>query len=101
GARVVAVISNDSKAEFCKRLGAVGCINRKDFDHWGRLPDWEDAEATAKFTAGAKAFGRAIWDVLGERVSPRIVFEHPGQDTVPTSQFICATGGMVVICAGT
>jgi crotonyl-CoA carboxylase/reductase len=29
------------------------------------------------------------------------VFEHPGQDTVPTSIFVCERGGMVVICAGT
>src|SRR5262249_40076529 len=29
------------------------------------------------------------------------VFEHPGEDTVPTSIFVCDTGGMVVICAGT
>ena len=101
GARPVAVISNDSKVDFCKRLGAVGCINRKDFDHWGRLPDWEDNEAMNTFTAGARTFGRALWDVLGERVSPRIVFEHPGEDTIPTSIFVCDTGGMVVICAGT
>jgi crotonyl-CoA carboxylase/reductase len=39
--------------------------------------------------------------VLGERRSPSIVFEHPGQDTIPTSIFVCETGGMVVICAGT
>ena len=39
--------------------------------------------------------------MLGERRSPRIVFEHPGEDTVPTSIFVCDTGGMVVICAGT
>ena len=32
---------------------------------------------------------------------PRIVVEHPGEDTVPTSIFVCDTGGMVVICAGT
>ena len=38
---------------------------------------------------------------MGERKSPRIVFEHPGEDTVPTSIFVCDTGGMVVICAGT
>ncbi len=101
GAKPVAVISNDNKIDFCKRLGAVGCINRKAFDHWGRLPNWEDTEATGKFTAGARAFGKAIWDVLGERRNPRIVFEHPGQDTVPTSQFVCDTGGMIVICAGT
>src|SRR5262249_53689927 len=41
------------------------------------------------------------WDALGEKVSPRIVFEHPGEATLPTSIFVCATGGMVVICAGT
>ena len=29
------------------------------------------------------------------------MFEHPGEDTVPTSIFVCDTGGMVVICAGT
>lgn len=101
GAKPIAVIGNNNKVDFCKRLGAVGCINRKDFDHWGRLPNWDDAGPTAEFTAGARAFGKAIWDVLGERKNPRIVFEHPGQDTVPTSQFVCDTGGMIVICAGT
>ncbi len=29
------------------------------------------------------------------------MFEHPGQDTIPTSIFVCERGGMVVICAGT
>lgn len=101
GAKPVAVISSQSKVEFCERLGAVGCINRKDFSHWGRLPNWEDGEAMNGFTAGARAFGKAIWDVVGERKSPRIVFEHPGEDTVPTSVFVCDNGGMVVICAGT
>src|SRR5207248_4882474 len=38
---------------------------------------------------------------LGDRRSPRIVFEHPGEDTIPTSIFVADTGGMVVICAGT
>ncbi len=101
GAKPIAVISSESKVEFCKRLGAVGCINRKDFNHWSRLPDWENQEEMNAFTAGARAFGKAIWDILGERKSPRIVFEHPGQDTIPTSVFVADTGGMVVICAGT
>lgn len=101
GGKPIAVVSNPSKFEFCERLGAIGCINRKDFDHWGRLPDWTDTAAMNRFTAGARAFGKAIWDILGERKSPRIVFEHPGQDTIPTSQFVCDTGGMVVVCAGT
>ena len=38
---------------------------------------------------------------VGERRNPRIVFEHPGEDTIPTSIFVCENGGMVVICAGT
>ncbi|HEX5951070.1 MAG TPA: zinc-binding dehydrogenase, partial [Actinomycetota bacterium] len=36
-----------------------------------------------------------------EKRSPNIVFDHPGQDTIPTSIFVCERGGMVVICAGT
>lgn len=101
GAIPVAVVSGEDKFEFCQKLGAKGCINRKKFDHWGMLPHWKDNAAYDKWAAGARAFGKAIWDVLGERRSPRIVFEHPGEDTVPTSIFVCDTGGMVVVCAGT
>jgi crotonyl-CoA carboxylase/reductase len=97
----IAVVSGDDKFEFCKRLGARGCINRKKFTHWGMLPHWTDNAAYNTWLAGARAFGAALWDALGERRSPRIVFEHPGEDTVPTSIFVCDTGGMVVICAGT
>jgi crotonyl-CoA carboxylase/reductase len=100
GGRAVAVVSNDEKGEYTKELGAVGYINRKNFDHWGVPPAWDSPEWKAWFD-GAKAFGKAIWDVLGEKTSPRIVFEHPGQDTIPTSIFVCDRGGMVVICAGT
>ena len=97
----IAVVSNDERGEYCMQLGAVGYVNRTKFDHWGRLPDWHDEEAMTKPILGFRAFGKAIWDVLGERRNPRIVFEHPGQDTIPTSLFVCDTGGMVVICAGT
>ncbi|MCC6849916.1 MAG: crotonyl-CoA carboxylase/reductase [Deltaproteobacteria bacterium] len=97
----IAVVSGEDKFAFCEKLGAKGCINRKKFEHWGMLPHWKDTAAYDKWAAGARAFGKALWDVLGERRSPRIVFEHPGEDTVPTSIFVCDTGGMVVICAGT
>jgi crotonyl-CoA carboxylase/reductase len=97
----VAVISSDDKVEFCTRLGAKGCINRKQFKHWGMMPHWKDGAAYAEWAKGARGFGGAIWEVLGQRRNPRIVFEHPGEDTVPTSIFVCDTGGMVVICAGT
>jgi crotonyl-CoA carboxylase/reductase len=97
----VAVVSSEDKFDFCMKLGAKGCINRKDFDHWGMLPHWTDDEAYGKWAKGAREFGAKLWEVLGERRSPAIVFDHPGEDTIPTSIFVCDTGGMVVICAGT
>ena len=100
GGRAVAVISNEEKRQFCMDHGAVGVVNRNDFDHWGLMPD-TDSKDYGTFIKGARGFGKAIWDVLGERVSPTIVFEHPGQSTLPTSGFVCSTGGMIVICAGT
>jgi crotonyl-CoA carboxylase/reductase len=100
GGRAVAVVSSEEKGEYCRSLGAVGSVNRKDFSHWGVPPAW-DAPEWKQWFEGAKAFGKAIWDALGERTNPRIVFEHPGQDTIPTSNFVCDRGGMIVICAGT
>ena len=100
GGRAVAVVGSDEKGEYCTTLGAEGYINRKRFTHWGVPPAWDSLEWKAWFD-GAKAFGKAIWDVLGERKSPQIVFEHPAQDTIPTSNFVCDRGGMIVICAGT
>jgi crotonyl-CoA carboxylase/reductase len=97
----VAVVSSDEKGAYVQKLGAKGYINRKQFDHWGMPPHWTDEEAYNKWALGARAFGKALWDVLGERRNPRIVFEHPGEDTIPTSIFVCDNGGMVVICAGT
>ena len=101
GARAVAVVSDDERGEYCTKLGAVGFINRSDFDHWGVEPHWEDGEGQQRWSAGVRDFGKRFWEVLGERRSPTIVFEHPGESTMATSIYLCETGGMVVICAGT
>ena len=100
GGKPIAVISDEGKRQFCMDKGAVGVINRNDFSHWGPLPDTDDPSFN-DWMAGARAFGKAIWDILGERTNPKIVFEHPGEATLPTSGFVCALGGMVVVCAGT
>ncbi|NKY33864.1 crotonyl-CoA carboxylase/reductase [Nocardia speluncae] len=100
GGRAVAVVSSQEKAEYCLGLGAVGTIDRRKFDHWGRTPDPDTAEHRS-WSNGLKEFGRAIWDVLGERRSPSLVFEHPGSDTMATSVFVCAPGGMIVVCGAT
>ncbi|MEU9210280.1 crotonyl-CoA carboxylase/reductase [Streptomyces sp. NPDC048415] len=96
----VAVVSSDERGEECVRLGAKGYINRRDFDHWGRLPHTDDQEAMQRWLSGARAFGRRFWEVLGERRAPRVVLEHSGADTIPTSMYLCDNAGMVVICGG-
>jgi crotonyl-CoA carboxylase/reductase len=100
GAIPIAVVSDAGRGEYCKSLGAAGFIDRSEFTHWGQ-PHWTDDAGQKHWTAQARAFGKKIWDILGERRSPRIIVEHPGEDTIPTSVFCCDAGGMVVICAGT
>ncbi len=100
GGKPVAVVSDDDKRQFCLDLGAVGVINRNDYNHWGAMPDTNSPEWKA-WMSGARGFGKAIWEIIGERKNPKIVFEHPGESTLPTSCFVCEIGGMVVICAGT
>jgi len=101
GATSIAVVSGQDKFDYCMKLGAKGCINRNEFDHWGMLPHWKDGAGYAKWLKGVRGFGAKLWDVLGEKRAPNIVFEHPGETTIPTSIFVCETGGMVVVCAGT
>ena len=101
GAIPVAVVSSDERGQYCMDLGAKGYVNRRNFNHWGMMPHWTDTEAYGQWAQGARNFGRAIWDAVGERKNPRIVFEHPGEETIPTSVFVCDNAGMVVICAGT
>jgi crotonyl-CoA carboxylase/reductase len=64
-------------------------------------PHWDDETEQKQWTTAARAFGKKIWEILGERRNPTIVLEHPGEATIPTSLFVCERGGMVVICAGT
>lgn len=96
----IGVVSSEAADEYCRELGAVACVNRKEFDHWGIPPDTGSPEY-ADWLEAAKVFGKKVWEAVGERKNPKIVFEHPGQDTIPTSGFVCDTGGMVVVCAGT
>jgi crotonyl-CoA carboxylase/reductase len=102
GAVPIAVVSDDTKIDLCMKLGAAGVINRKNFKHWGAITsDINKMEVFAEWTKAAREFGKAIWEIAGKGKNPQIVFEHPGETTIPTSMFVCETGGMVVICAGT
>lgn len=101
GAVPIAVVSDDKRGEFCKTLGAAGYINRKNYHHWGRLGDYTDEAVQRKWSVEAARFRREIWKIAGSKRSPDIVIEHPGADTLPTSLFVCAPGGMVVLCGAT
>lgn len=97
----IAVVSDESKYDHCFALGARGVINRKEFRHWGRLPNIGDTNRFGRWMGEARAFGQRLWEVLGERRNPRIILEHAGEDTLPTSIFVCDNAGMIVICGGT
>ena len=101
GANAIAVISDESKREYVKSLGAKGTINRKGFDCWGPLPDIDDTEVYAGYMKKVRAFGKAIWEITGKGNDVDFVFEHPGAQTFPVSCFVVKRGGMVVFCAGT
>jgi crotonyl-CoA carboxylase/reductase len=101
GGNALAVISDEGKRDFVLSLGARGAINRKGFDCWGEMPDPSDRDAYGRWTAEARKFGKAIWEVTGKGNDVDIVFEHPGALTFPVSTLVVKRGGMVVICAGT
>jgi crotonyl-CoA carboxylase/reductase len=101
GARPVAVVSDDSKAEFVKSLGAVGVINRSQFSCWGAPPAIDSTAEYAAYIDGVKKFGKAIWQALGEKRDVDMVFEHPGRNTFAASCYVVKRGGMVVFCAAT
>lgn len=100
GAKAIAVVSSDDKGKKCVELGAVGYINRKQFPNLAYKPD-ETPEQTKARLNDTKAVGKKIWDILGERRSPDVVFEHSGQETFPASVFLCSRFGKVVICGAT
>ncbi|MBC6443285.1 MAG: crotonyl-CoA carboxylase/reductase [Rhodobacteraceae bacterium] len=100
GANAIGVISDEDKRAFVLRLGAAGVLNRKDFNCWGRLPT-VNSDAYREWLGEARRFGKAIWDITGKGVNVDMVFEHPGESTMPISAFVVKKGGMVVICAGT
>ncbi len=100
GANAIGVISDPDKEEFVKQLGAMGTINRKNFNCWGQLPKVGSDEFKTWMNE-AKKFGKAIFEYTGKGNEVDLVFEHPGESTFPVSCLVAKRGGMVVFCAGT
>lgn len=100
GARGVAVVSSENKAALAMDHGAFGTINRRDFPNLQYRPG-ESRERAALRLADTKAFGKRLWELLGERKGPEVVFEHVGQSTFAASVFLASKFGRIVICGAT
>ncbi|HJK92253.1 MAG TPA: crotonyl-CoA carboxylase/reductase [Polyangiaceae bacterium LLY-WYZ-15_(1-7)] len=100
GARAIAVVSSDEKAKLAMELGAHGVINRKDFPNLQYRPPETPEQTKARFQ-DMKAFGKKIWEILGEKKSVEVVFEHVGQRTFPASVWLASKYGRIVICGAT
>ncbi len=98
GADCLGVVSSDEKGRLVEQLGAIGYINRKEYDGMMRRGGETPEEEKARFKE-SRRFSKAVSEVLGGQ--PDIVFEHVGQATFPTSVLVAKTFGKVVICAAT
>lgn len=105
GADCIAVVSTEEKGEFCKKLGAIGYINRTQFKGYEvKDSEFNHFETTANAGLRAqmmKAMGKRIWEICGEKRSPDVVFEHSGRETFATSVFLASRFGRIVICGAT
>jgi crotonyl-CoA reductase len=94
GAVPVCVVSNDEKAEICRKMGAELIINRSEAGY----TFWKD-----EHTQDPKEWRRFGGDIRaltgGEDVD--IVFEHPGRETFGASVYAARKGGTIVTCAST
>ena len=99
GANAIGVVSSEDKKQFVLDQGAMAVLNRKDFNCWGQLPTVNGPEFDS-YMKECRKFGKAIREITGGK-DLDLVFEHPGEATMPVSVFLVKRGGMVVICAGT
>jgi crotonyl-CoA carboxylase/reductase len=98
GADAVGVVSSTEKGRLAEQLGAVGYIDRSEYNGMMRRGDETAEEEAARFKE-SRRFGKAVSELLGG--PPDIVFEHVGKATFPTSVFIVKPFGKVVICGAT
>lgn len=96
GAYPIAIVSSPLRADYVRRLGAVGVIDRREFQ-LGKGAATDEIERLAQM----KAMGRAIRALSPGGRDVDIVIEHPGRDTFALSTFLVRPGGMVVFCAAT
>jgi crotonyl-CoA carboxylase/reductase len=99
GADCVGVVSSEEKGRLVEQLGAVGTIDRKEFQGMMRRGGETPEEEQERFRH-SRAFSKRVRELFGGE-APDIVFEHVGQATFPTSVYTVKPFGKVVICGAT
>jgi crotonyl-CoA reductase len=90
----VCVVSNDEKADICRKMGAELIINRAEEGY----KFWKDEHT--QDPREWKRFGAKIRELTGgEDID--IVFEHPGRETFGASVYVTRKGGTITTCAST
>jgi crotonyl-CoA carboxylase/reductase len=98
GADCVGVVSSEEKSRLVEELGAVACVDRREFDDLRLLED-EDAAGARRRASATRAFAKRVKGLLGE--APDIVFEHVGREVFAASVFTARTFGRIVTCGAT
>jgi len=78
-----------SQNDFCMKPAPRGCINRKKYLHWGMMPIGRKPPRTTKWPR-MRAFASDLGHRRRREKSAHRV-QHPGEDTIPTSVFVCDT----------
>jgi crotonyl-CoA carboxylase/reductase len=91
----IVIVNSEFKRNFCYELGAAGVIDRTKYNHWGILTQDDN-----KIKNEMKRFKEEIASFTNG-LMPSIVIEHPGEDSLPTSIYVCKKGGMIVTCGAT
>lgn len=84
GANVIGIATGEKRCAYLESRGVAMPIDRNEILQMGEgAPDRLREMISARFGT-----------------LPSIVFEHPGEKTIPVSMALCGRGGMVVTCGG-
>ena len=100
GATSIGVVSSPAKGELAKSAGCDHILYRTDYPALAYKPN-ESPEQTKARGDATKAFGKKMWEFIGEKRGPDVVFEHVGAETFPTSVFVANRMSRIVICGAT
>lgn len=95
GVEPICVVSNNEKAEYCKKFGAKKIINLEKFYEKNFL----SLDGNLNMTMWLE-FSQELKILTGEK-KVDLVFEHIGKETMALSIYVLKRGGKVVTCAAT